>query len=403
MKCATAKHPQTIGKLERTHASLKTNLKMASGEYRRQWHKYLPLAVLNYNTTYHASIGCEPSKVFHGRIPYNVLDQNLGNNPNKNFLPTTELAEELQQRTQIRIDQTKKNIMQSYLKYKEYYDRKAKATPLQEKDYCFVLQPKADSQGSKIPFRDFRWIGPFVVQKALPNNNYIVHRLNTTKTQILHRIRLKKFVPNVPLEDKYKEEKLQPDEEIVIPQDDLYTISWEADFEYELFEPKKNDWPDTATRPPQDATNGEVDFYVTENENTSANDEERISTKNEDDVIKNEIRPNTANNRGTTSLRDETPKQLQDETDVTEDEKGTQSATSRDMSSPLSETPRGTENQNDVTNDLENAEIASKGGVDITVPGISENERNEENPSPRGGKYNLRPNSNPNFTDEYRY
>ena len=57
LKCATTK-PQTIGKLERTHASLKTNLKMASGEYRRQWHKYLPLAVLNYNTTYHSSIGC---------------------------------------------------------------------------------------------------------------------------------------------------------------------------------------------------------------------------------------------------------------------------------------------------------------------------------------------------------
>ena len=95
-------------------------------------------------------------------------------------------------------------------------------------------------------------------------------------------------------------------------------------------------------------------------------------------------------------------KQLQDETDVTEDEKGTQSATSREMSSPLNETPRGTENQNDVTNDLENAEIASKGGVDITVPGISKNERNEENPSPRGGKYNLRPNPNPNFADEYR-
>ena len=99
LKCATTKHPQTIGKLERTHASLKTNLKMASEEYRRQWHKYLPLAVLNYNTTYHSSIGCEPSKIFHGRIPYNVLDHKLGYNPNKIFLPTTEFAEELQQRT----------------------------------------------------------------------------------------------------------------------------------------------------------------------------------------------------------------------------------------------------------------------------------------------------------------
>ena len=372
LKCATTKHPQTIGKLERTHASLKTNLKMASGECRRQWHKYLPLAVLNYNTTYHASIGCEPSKVFHGRIPYNNLDHKLGNNPNKNFLPTTEFSEELQQRTQILIDQTKKNIMQSYLKYKEYYDRKAKAAPLQEKDYCFVLQPKADSQGSKIPFRDFRWIGPFVVQKTLPNNNYIVRRLNTNKTQILHRIRLKKFVPNTPLEDKCEEEKLQPDEEIVIPQDDLYTISWEADFEYELFEPKTNDWPHTATRLPQDAANGEVDYYVTENESTSVNESERSSEgMNDNDVKENEVQPRSANNR--------------------------------DASSPPSESPSGTENENDVTNDLESAKIASKGGVDITVPGISENERNEENLSPRGGKYNLRPNPNPNFTDEYRY
>ena len=193
---------------------------MASGECQRQWNKYLPLAVLHYNTTYHSSIGCEPSKVFHGRIPYNVLDHKLGNNPNKNFLPTTELAEEVQQRTQILIDQTK-----TYFNYKDYYDRKGKAAPLKEKDYCFVLQPKADSQASKIPFREYRWIGPFATQKVLSNDNYIVRRLKTNKTQILHRIRKKEFVPDAPLEDKYDGEKLQLDNEVVLPQDDLYTIS----------------------------------------------------------------------------------------------------------------------------------------------------------------------------------
>ena len=212
------------------------------------------------------------------------------------------MVEELQQRTQILIDQTKKKIMQSYLKYKEYYDRIAKAAPLQEKDYCFDLQPKADTQGSEIPVRDFRWIGPFVVQKVLPNNNYIVRRIITNKTQILHRIRLKKFVPNAPLEDKYNEEKLQPDEEIVIPQDDLYTISWKADFEYELFEPKRNDWPDTATRLLQDATNGEVDYYVTENESSSVNEGERSSERmNDNDVSEKEIRPRPATSRDAAS------------------------------------------------------------------------------------------------------
>ena len=113
---------------------------MASGAYRRQWHKYLPLAVSNYNTSYHSTLGCEPSRIFHGRIPYNILDHKLGLNPNPTILPTTDFAEEFQRRTQILLDNTKKNIMQSYLKYKEYYDRKAKASPLKQKKtivlYC---------------------------------------------------------------------------------------------------------------------------------------------------------------------------------------------------------------------------------------------------------------------------
>ena len=145
--------------------------------------------------------------------------------------------------------------------YKEYYDRKAKAV----------------SQGSRIPFRDYRWISSFIVQKVSPKNNSIVRRLNTNKTQILHRIRLEKLVPKTPLEDKYKEEKLQPDEEIVIPQDDLYLISWELDFDYELFETRKDNWPDTATSQPNDAASGGVDDYVTENDSCSTKEKERSS------------------------------------------------------------------------------------------------------------------------------
>ena len=115
--------------------------------------------------------------------------------------------------------------MQSYIKYKRYYDKKAKASPLKEKDFCFILQPKADHQGSKIPFRDFRWIGPYKVEKVLPNNNYIVRKLNTNKIQILHRIRLRKYNPEKPPEDKYSEATWQTDDNIVVPQDDLYTIA----------------------------------------------------------------------------------------------------------------------------------------------------------------------------------
>ena len=181
LKHATTKHAQTISLLERTHASVKAHLKAATGEFRNNWHKFLPLAVLNHNTTYHASLGCEPTRVFHGRIPHNILDFKLGYNPNPRFQPQSEVAEEVQRRIALLHEQTKKNIMQSYLKYKAYYDRKAKAAPLTTEDYCFILNPKADTQATKIPFREFRWVGPYKVEKVLPNNNYIVRRLGTNK------------------------------------------------------------------------------------------------------------------------------------------------------------------------------------------------------------------------------
>ena len=181
LKHATTKHAQTIGVLERAHAAIKTSSKMASGEYRKQWHKNLPIVILNYNTTYHSSIDCEPSRVFHGRVPHNIIDHKLGLRFNPNAPPTTDFAEEVLRRTKIPSDKTRENVMQSFIKYKRYNDKKTKASPLKEKDHCYILQPEADQQGAKIPFRDFHWIGPHLVEKVLPNNTYIVQKLNTNK------------------------------------------------------------------------------------------------------------------------------------------------------------------------------------------------------------------------------
>ena len=105
------------------------------------------------------------------------------------------------------------------------------------------------------------------------------------------------------------------------------------DFEYEIFEPRKDDWTDVAT--------SRRENYVIENERGSASEIESHSERsNEDDVNENETR--------------------------------TQSRNSRDVSSPLDETTTSTQNENDVTNDLQDTGNVSKRGADITVPGISE-------------------------------
>ena len=100
LRHATTKHAQTIGILERSHASLKESLKISTGERRTMWHQYVAIATLNYNTSYHSALGCEPSRVFHGRIPYNVLDLKFGIRNQRPTTTTTNMGEDILHKTQ---------------------------------------------------------------------------------------------------------------------------------------------------------------------------------------------------------------------------------------------------------------------------------------------------------------
>ena len=241
LRHATTKHAQTLGIVERCHASLKEALKISTGERRTMWHQFVPTATLNYTTTYHSAIGCEPSRVFHGRIPYNVLDLEFGLKQNQQPNPTTDIGEEVVQKTRMIHESVSKHLLHSYIRYKQYYDKKAAPHPLVTNDYCYALHPQANTQGSKLPFREFLWTGPFVIVKTLPNNNYLIRKLQTNKTQILHRIRLKPCPTKGRLPDIQVQTKdFQPDNEVEILHDDLYALAWQSGFEHFVMTPEHN-------------------------------------------------------------------------------------------------------------------------------------------------------------------
>ena len=242
-------------------------MKIATGELRSLWHKYINIAVLNYNTSYHTSIGCEPSRVFHGRIPYNVLDLKLGFRLQQQPIPTSQIAQEFLNRQMIHQD-FRNNTMQAYIKYKAYYDKKANASKLKEADYVYILQPKADHQGSKIPFTEFRWVGPYIIEKALPKNNYLVRKIGTDKTQVLHRMRMRQFIPRQPPADiTVKPQEYKSDPEVSLNHDDLYARSWECDYEQPIFDAEN----DNAAPPNQRETPVHSDFSTEEMKNTPGN------------------------------------------------------------------------------------------------------------------------------------
>ena len=117
-------------------------------------HKYVQIAVMNYNTTYHETLGCQLSTVFHGRIPYNVFDPKLGIKPKWKTTPNLDIIEQFQKQIDELRAAAKDNIMLSYLKYKKYYDRKASAAPPKTNHYCYIFNTKAENQSTKLGFQD---------------------------------------------------------------------------------------------------------------------------------------------------------------------------------------------------------------------------------------------------------
>ena len=152
--------------LERSHASTKQALKIETGERRSLWQKYVSIAVLNCNTSYHTSIGCEPSRVFLERILYNVLDLILGFRPQQKPNPTSQIALDTLYQTELIYRDVRQNAKQAYVKFKAFFDKKANASKFEKADYVHVLQPKADHQWTKILFTEFRWVGPYIIEKC---------------------------------------------------------------------------------------------------------------------------------------------------------------------------------------------------------------------------------------------
>ena len=176
----------------------------------------------------------------------------MGIRPQESPHPDSQIAQDVLEQTETIFQDVRKNIMQASIKYKAYYDRKANASKLRKTDYVFILQPKLDHHGSKIPFTDFRWIGPYVIEKVLPNNIYLVRKIGTNKTQILHRMRLRQFTPRQPLSDiPVRHRGWQPDSKVVITHDDLYARAWECEYDESIFD---SDYNNLAAPSPPDIT-----------------------------------------------------------------------------------------------------------------------------------------------------
>ena len=82
------------------------------------WQINVSFGVLKYNTSYHTSIGCEPSRDCHRRIPCIILVIKVGIRPQQALTFTSHIAEDVFDRTQTIYQGVRTNAMQAYIKYK---------------------------------------------------------------------------------------------------------------------------------------------------------------------------------------------------------------------------------------------------------------------------------------------
>ena len=201
LKHASLKHAQTIGLLERSHAALKRTLRINENGTSPNWVKYVDIAVFVHNTSYHTSIGCTPSLLFHGREPITPIDIRF--QTSRKTLPSNDymLITSLHSRMSELFSTAKENIIRSYQKYKCYYDRKCAATPLELHSYCLLLDPKIVESNKHLDKTQLKWLSLYRVEKVLSNNNYIVRKVGTYLTQCVHRIRLRPIKPKYIIQD----------------------------------------------------------------------------------------------------------------------------------------------------------------------------------------------------------
>ena len=195
----TAYHPQTDGLVERFNCTLTDMLSKKVARSGKDWDIQLPYVLFAYRASAQHSTGESPFFLLYGRDP---------------VLPTTEMLEPTQERTNLDVDNyireislrmssawktAQAKIKEAQKKQKYQHDKKARDPRVFEGDRVFVYSP-AERSGKAYKFaHPFK--GPYRVLKLLPNGaelSLVAEPNRPTIRVALNRLRRPKEILDVP-------------------------------------------------------------------------------------------------------------------------------------------------------------------------------------------------------------
>jgi hypothetical protein len=159
----------------------------------KQWVKWLPLAELWYNTSYHSALQCTPFKALYGVDPHPGFCPPLHQADNQDI---AELFKERQMFTEL----LKEQLARAQNRMKFFADHNRIECSFQVGDLVLLkLQPYAQSSVVNRPFPKlaFKYYGPFAVLEKLGSCAYKLQLPNNSLIHpVFHVSQLKAFTPD---------------------------------------------------------------------------------------------------------------------------------------------------------------------------------------------------------------
>ena len=187
----TAYHPQGNGQVERFNRTVEAMLAKMVGEHHRDWDKHLQKALFAYRTSLHDTTGYSPYLANFGRSPALPVDVMLGrvDVEENNDRTVSQYIKDVQRTLKGAYDTIRINLEVAQKKRKDAYDGQCAGIDFKIGDRVWLFNPAIKTGHTKK--RSSLWRGPYTVIDRLSSVNYKFQLIGTTKTQIVHRNRLK--------------------------------------------------------------------------------------------------------------------------------------------------------------------------------------------------------------------
>lgn len=185
----TALRPQSNGNIERFHRTLAPMLTMYCEKDQRRWDDYLPMVMMAYRSSVHASTNHTPNKMTLGRETVMPLQAVIGQpDEGEGWEDEEDYVQSLKNKLQSIHELARKFLKERSQYQKRTYDLYAKRRKLGIGQAVWIHEPiRTKGVCSKLTSP---WKGPFVVTKCIDDVTYKVKRGRSQSPKVYHIDRL---------------------------------------------------------------------------------------------------------------------------------------------------------------------------------------------------------------------